>query len=55
MMATVFECLGCGEESNLMALPAKCPNCGSGNGVLREAPQPASTPPAPEASPPADK
>jgi Zn finger protein HypA/HybF involved in hydrogenase expression len=35
-MATIFECLKCGQETILKALPAKCPKCGYGTGVLRE-------------------
>ena len=35
-MVTRFECLGCGHVSVLQTLPAKCPNCGHGNGVLYE-------------------
>jgi hypothetical protein len=45
-MVTTFECLGCGLESILEKLPAKCPNCGHGNGLLRELPEPmAAAPP----------
>ena len=40
VMVTTFECLGCGLESILEKLPAKCPNCGHGNGLLREMPEP---------------
>jgi hypothetical protein len=46
VMVTTFECLGCGLESILEKLPAKCPNCGHGNGLLRELPEPmAAAPP----------
>jgi Zn finger protein HypA/HybF involved in hydrogenase expression len=43
-MATSFECLGCGKESILEKLPARCPHCGHGNGLLREADEPAAAP-----------
>lgn len=29
-----FECLSCGCESEIVAAPAKCADCGSGAGVL---------------------
>jgi hypothetical protein len=35
-MGTQFECLGCGHVSPLERLPAKCPKCGNGNGILQE-------------------
>lgn len=38
-MVTMFECLGCGHVSTLEKLPAKCPECGNGNGVLQEVPE----------------
>jgi hypothetical protein len=44
-MATTFECLSCGRESALQQLPAKCPHCSHGNGLLRELPDP--VPPSP--------
>jgi Zn finger protein HypA/HybF involved in hydrogenase expression len=36
---TIFECLACAHESILEKLPPRCPECGSGNGVLRETPE----------------
>jgi Zn finger protein HypA/HybF involved in hydrogenase expression len=39
MITTKFECLTCGDESLLEKLPAKCPKCGGGNGLLREIPE----------------
>jgi hypothetical protein len=45
-MVTIFECLGCGEDSILEKLPAKCPHCGHGNGLLRDTTETA-TPPIP--------
>jgi hypothetical protein len=44
-MVTMFECLGCGRESELEKLPARCPHCGNGNGLLRESAEPAAPPP----------
>jgi Zn finger protein HypA/HybF involved in hydrogenase expression len=44
-MITRFECLGCGHVSILEKLPAKCPNCGHGNGVLYEESELAAKPP----------
>jgi Zn finger protein HypA/HybF involved in hydrogenase expression len=29
-----FECLSCGRESELVASPAKCSDCGSGSGII---------------------
>ena len=29
-----FECLSCGRESELVASPAKCAECGSGSGII---------------------
>jgi Zn finger protein HypA/HybF involved in hydrogenase expression len=46
-MVTIFECLKCGHESKLEALPARCPKCGTGNGVLRESPAASAPSPAP--------
>jgi hypothetical protein len=43
-MVTTFECLSCGQESMLEKLPARCPHCGHGNGLLREADEPAAAP-----------
>lgn len=44
-MVTMFECLGCGRESILEKLPAKCPECGHGNGLLRESAESVAPPP----------
>lgn len=43
-MANQFECLKCGQTSLLESLPAKCANCGHGNGVIREQPESPATP-----------
>jgi len=56
-LVTTFECLGCGLESILEKLPAKCPNCGHGNGLLRNIgePVPAAPPkPSPRENPSAE-
>ena len=29
-----FDCLACGRESEIVATPAKCADCGSGSGVI---------------------
>ena len=50
-MVTMFECLGCGHESILQKLPAKCPECGNGNGLLRESAESAAPPPPRQAPP----
>jgi hypothetical protein len=46
-MVTTFECLGCGLESILEKLPARCPHCGHGNGLLRDTTEETSTRPTP--------
>jgi hypothetical protein len=51
-MVTMFECLGCGRESRLEKLPAKCPHCGHGNGLLRESAESVGAPPPPRQVPP---
>lgn len=33
-MAEYFECLRCGTEHHVVSRPPKCPECGSGNGLL---------------------
>jgi hypothetical protein len=56
VMVTTFECLGCGRESILEKLPAKCPTCGHGNGLLRDnaEPVPAAPPEPPRENPPTE-
>jgi hypothetical protein len=31
---TYFECLTCGRESEIAAMPARCADCGSGSGII---------------------
>src|SRR5688572_31510892 len=43
-MRQIFECMRCGEETVITELPARCPRCGSGTGVLRPEDQPPTRP-----------
>jgi hypothetical protein len=29
-----FDCLSCGRESEIVATPARCADCGSGSGII---------------------